>query len=152
MDWLYRSLSNKNNNHGRPEFRVPYSMVGAILLPIGLFWYGWVAKVTGPWAVVDIGASVFTPGSMVFSQGLLAYELDEFGKYGAWANAASRVGSNSMGFILPTFGPQLYEKLGFGWGNSLLDFIWIVSGGPICFVLYYWGERIQTEDGSPPNN
>ncbi|KAF7907834.1 hypothetical protein EAE99_011904 [Botrytis elliptica] len=143
MDWLYRSLSNKNNNHGRPEFRVPYSMVGAILLPIGLFWYGWVAKVTGPWAVVDIGASVFTPGSMVFSQGLLAYELDEFGKYGAWANAASRVGSNSMGFILPTFGPQLYEKLGFGWGNSLLDFIWIVSGGPICFVLYYWGERIR---------
>ncbi|TGO21131.1 hypothetical protein BPAE_0238g00020 [Botrytis paeoniae] len=157
MDWLYRNLSNKNKNHGRPEFRVPYSMGGAILMPIGLFWYGWVAEVTGPWAVVDIGASVFTLGNMVFSQGLLAYQLGEFGKYGASANAASRVGSNIMGFILPTFGPQLYDKLGFGWGNSLLGFIWIVSGGPICFVLYYWGKRIraigkETEDESSPRN
>ncbi|KAF7866988.1 uncharacterized protein EAF02_009774 [Botrytis sinoallii] len=157
MDWLYRSLSNKNNNHGRPEFRVPYSMDGAMLMPIGLFWYSWVAEVTGPWPVVDIGASVLILENMVFSQGLLAYELYEFGKYGAWANVASRVGSNIMGFILPTFGPQLYEKLGFGWGNSLLGSIWIVSGGPICFVLYYWGKRIrvigkETEDGSSLHN
>ncbi|TGO32489.1 hypothetical protein BHYA_0313g00110 [Botrytis hyacinthi] len=60
-------------------------------------------------------------------------------------------------FILPIFGTQLYEKLGFGLGNSLLGFIWIVSGGPICFVLYYWGERIreidkETEDRSSPSN
>ncbi|TGO50452.1 hypothetical protein BCON_0183g00150 [Botryotinia convoluta] len=143
MDWLYKSLSNKNNNHGRPEFCVPYSMSGAILMPIGLFWYGWVAEVTGPWPEVDIGASVFTLGNMVFSQGLLAYQLDEFGKYGASANAASRVGSNIMGFVQPIFGPQLYDKLGFGWGNSLLGFIWIVTGGPICFLLYYWGGRMR---------
>ncbi|KAF7904023.1 hypothetical protein EAF00_001357 [Botryotinia globosa] len=76
MDWQYRSLSNKNNNHGRPEFCVPYSIGGAILIPIGLFWYGWVAEVTGTWIVVDIGASVFTLGNMVFSQDLLAYQLD----------------------------------------------------------------------------
>ncbi|KAJ8064156.1 hypothetical protein OCU04_006509 [Sclerotinia nivalis] len=49
MDWVYQRLSNKNNSSGRPEFRVPYSMGGAILMPIGLFWYGWVAEVPGPW-------------------------------------------------------------------------------------------------------
>ncbi|TGO12638.1 hypothetical protein BTUL_0085g00090 [Botrytis tulipae] len=82
-------LSNKNYNHGRPEFRVPYSIDGAILMPIGLFLYSWMAEITGPWAVVDIGASVFSLGNMLFSQGLLAYQLDEFGKHGVSANAAS---------------------------------------------------------------
>ncbi|TEY67401.1 hypothetical protein BOTCAL_0127g00150 [Botryotinia calthae] len=156
MDWLYRRLSNKNNNHGRPEFRVPYSMGGAVLMPIGLFWYDRVAEVTGPSGLVDIGASVFTLGNIVFSQGLLAYQLDEFGKYGASANAASRVGSNVMEFILPNFGSQPYDNLGVGWDN-LLRFIWIVSGGPVCFGLYYWGERIrligkETVDSSSQRN
>ncbi|CCD45263.1 similar to MFS mdr transporter, partial sequence [Botrytis cinerea T4] len=148
MDWLYRRLSNKNNNHGRPEFRVPYSMDGAILMPIEISWHGWVAEVTGPWVLVDIGASVFTLGNMVFNQGILAHQLDEFGKYGVSENAASRVGSNIMGFILPISGPQLYDNLGF---------IWIVSGDPVCFVLYCWGERIrligkEAEDSSSQRN
>ena len=119
MDWLYRRLSNKNNNHGRPEFRVPYSMDGAILMPIEISWHGWVAEVTGPWVLVDIGASVFTLGNMVFNQGILAHQLDEFGKYGVSENAASRVGSNIMGFILPISGPQLYDNLGVGWDNPI---------------------------------
>ncbi|KAF7918420.1 uncharacterized protein EAE97_011875 [Botrytis byssoidea] len=71
------------------QTRVSCSMDGAILIPIGLFWYGWVAEVTGPLAVVDIGASVFTSGNMVVSQGLLVSQLDESGRYGASANAAS---------------------------------------------------------------
>jgi hypothetical protein len=76
---------------------------------------------------------------MVFSQGLLAYQLGEFGQYGASANAASRVGSNTLAFILPIFGPRLYSKLGVGWGNSLLGFIWIALGGPICVALWFLG-------------
>jgi hypothetical protein len=40
MDWIYKCLSDRNNSQGRPEYRVLYSTGGAVLMPIGLFWYG----------------------------------------------------------------------------------------------------------------
>ena len=44
-DRIYRRLKAKNNDVGQPEFRLPLMFVGSILVPIGLFWYGWSAQV-----------------------------------------------------------------------------------------------------------
>lgn len=41
-DGLYRRLKKKNNGVGRSEFRIPLMVPGSILIPIGLFIYGWV--------------------------------------------------------------------------------------------------------------
>lgn len=143
MDWVYRSLSHGSGREGTPEFRLPYTLPGMLLMPVGLLLYGWSAERELPWAVVDIGAILFTLGSFVASQGNMAYQLDEFGDYGASAGAASRMLSYSLAFVLPIFAPSLYKALGYGWGNSVLALATLVLGVPVVVALWLWGVKLR---------
>ncbi|XXG95006.1 hypothetical protein Hte_001266 [Hypoxylon texense] len=145
MDVIYRRLKDrpKNKGEGRPEFRVPYMIPGVIFIPAGLFWYGWSAQYRITWVMVDLGAIIFTCGSSILAQSMLAYTLDLFGDVGASANAATRLLSNVLGFVFPIFAPQLYARLDYGWGNSLLAFIFVLLGVPVPLYLWIWGERLR---------
>jgi hypothetical protein len=44
IDKIHTSLSRRNNDDGYPEYRLPLVNVGAILLPISLFWFGWTVE------------------------------------------------------------------------------------------------------------
>ncbi|KAI1420375.1 major facilitator superfamily domain-containing protein [Xylaria sp. FL1777] len=163
MDWVYRRLRERDGviwgrsraptplatsvggklPPGKPEYRVPYMVPGILLMPSGLFWYGWSAQRHYHWIVVDIGAAVFTMGSFMYSQALTAYILDEFKEYGASANAAVRVLSQTLGFVFPIFAPQLYERLDYGWGNGVLAFIFIGLAFPVPWCLWVWGEKLR---------
>ncbi|KAI1373221.1 putative florfenicol exporter [Hypoxylon crocopeplum] len=145
MDIIYKRLRNrpKYKGEGRPEFRVPYMVPGVLFIPAGLFWYGWSAEYRITWVMVDLGAIVFTCGSSILAQALLAYTLDLFGNLGASANAATRLFSYVLGFVFPIFAPQLYERLGYGWGNSLLAFIFVALGVPVPLFLWVWGEKLR---------
>ncbi|KAH9233088.1 hypothetical protein K456DRAFT_1772562 [Colletotrichum gloeosporioides 23] len=120
----------------------PYMAIGVILLPAGLFWCGWAAERGMHWAFVDVGAAIFTCGTFITGSGIGAYLIDEF-KHAASANAAARMLSNVLGFVFPIFAPQLFTTLGYGWGNSLLAFIFMVLGLPAPLVLWFWGERLR---------
>ena len=50
-DRYYRKLCNDNGGQSRPEFRLPVLTIGAVLVPIGLFWYGWSARPSVHWIV-----------------------------------------------------------------------------------------------------
>lgn len=118
-------------------------VVAVLMFPIGLFWLGWSAQAHIAWIMVDIGAFIFVAGDFLGSQASSAYLYDEFTTHSASANAANRLLSNIMGFVFPLFAPQLYERLDYGWGNSLLAFIWIAIVVPIPFVLWFWGDRLR---------
>lgn len=45
-----------------PEDRLPSIMVGAILVPIGIFWFGWTSYASIHWIVPIIGSTVFAIG------------------------------------------------------------------------------------------
>ena len=143
MDRLYASFSARNAGVGRPEFRIPYLLPGLLLMPAGLLWYGWAAQYTLNWVVVDLGVVLFTIGSFTTAQAVNAYQLGEFSEHGASAMAASCLLQNVMGFVLPIFAPQMYEKLGYGWGNTLIALIMIGLGVPMAAVLWAWGHRIR---------
>lgn len=143
MDWPYKYLSMRAGGIGTPEFRLPYTLPGMLLMPIGLLLYGWSAERALPWAAVDIGVIIFTLGSFVAAQGNFAYQLDEFGDYGASAGAASRMLSYTLAFVLPIFAPHLYNTLGYGWGNSTLALATIVLGVPVTGALWFWGKQLR---------
>jgi hypothetical protein len=82
-------------------------------------------------------------GVFLSVQAVLAYLIDEFAEHSASANAAARILSNVMGFAFPLFAPQLYNTLGYGWGNSLLAFLYLAIGVPAPFLLWKWGPRIR---------
>jgi len=118
LDVSYRRMSRKSDGKCVPEYRVLYLVPGIILIYIGLVWYGWFAERGLPWATVDVGTLIFTLGSFVASQAIMAYQLDEFTEFSASANAASRVVSCVLAFVFPIFAPESKGELEYGWGKQ----------------------------------
>jgi MFS family permease len=129
-----------------PEYRVPLFALGAMIAPCGLIWYGWAAENLSHWVLVDAGVVVFVVGGFLDSQALLAYLLDEFKDHAASAGAAERTLAYTMGFTFPIFAPQLYQSLGYGWGNTLLAMITAAVMWPMAPLLWMYGPRIRAID------
>ena len=70
------------------------------------------------------------------------YLVDAFTLYAASAVAANTVLRSIVGGVLPLAGLNMYEALGFGWGNSLIAFISLAMV-PIPFAFYIFGERVR---------
>lgn len=64
-DRLVVSLTAKNGGEAKPEYRLPPIMLSSILVPIGLFWYGWTAETTQHWIMPIIGTGIFGCGMVV---------------------------------------------------------------------------------------
>ena len=47
-DGYYKKMCERNGQSS-PEFRLPLLMIGTLLVPIGMFWYGWSAKSNIHW-------------------------------------------------------------------------------------------------------
>jgi len=71
------------------------------------------------------------------------YLVDAFTLHAASAMAANTVLRSVFGGILPLAGLSMYDKLGLGWGNSLLGFIGIAVI-PVPIIFKFYGERIRT--------
>lgn len=143
QDRIYRALKARNNGVGKPEFRVPLMVPGALLVPIGLFWYGWSAQAHVFWLMPDIGAAIFAAGVIIGFQCIQTYIVDSYTRYAASAVGAATVLRSLAGFGFPLFAPYMYRALGTGWGNSLLGFIAIALGFPAPVLLWLYGEKLR---------
>lgn len=144
-DAIYRRLKRRNGDVGRPEFRVPLMIPGGILVPVGLFWYGWAAQAKTHWIVPDIGVAIFCAGTIIGFQCIQTYIVDAYTQYAASAIGAATVLRSLAGFGFPLFAPYMYEALDYGWGNSMLGFIAIGFGIPAPFLLWTFGERLRAK-------
>jgi MFS family permease len=77
-----------------------------------------------------------------------AYVMDSYSQHTASAMAAAQLLRSIAGFAFPTFGPILYDKLGYGWGNSILTFAFIAIGVLAPWFLWKFGARIRAK-GKP---
>ncbi|KAI4599313.1 hypothetical protein KJ359_002272 [Pestalotiopsis sp. 9143b] len=59
---VYNRLLAQNGGIPEPEFRLPSAVMGALLVPIGLFWFAWSAYPWVHWIVPIIGSGVFGMG------------------------------------------------------------------------------------------
>ncbi|KAL5119795.1 hypothetical protein ACEQ8H_002401 [Pleosporales sp. CAS-2024a] len=142
-DVLYRRLKKKNNGVGKPEFRVPLMVPASLLVPVGLFWYGWSAQARVHWIVPNIAVVIFCAGVIVGFQCIQTYLVDSYTRYAASAIAAATIMRSLAGFGFPLFAPAMYNALDFGWGNSLLGFVALALGTPAPFLLWKFGERLR---------
>ncbi|KAF9247174.1 multidrug resistance protein 4 [Melanogaster broomeanus] len=144
-DKIYLHLAKRNGGKGKPEMRVPALIFGSFFLPIGLLWYGWSAQARVHWIMPIIGTAIFGFGVMTTALPIQLYLVDTF-KYAASALAAASVFRSVLGFIFPMFGADMYAKLGYGGGNSLLAGLAIVIGIPFPVWIYFAGERIRARN------
>ena len=60
-----RLIEKNHENTGggsEPEYRLPPVILGGILIPIGLFWFGWTTYSSVHWIVPIVGSAVFGCG------------------------------------------------------------------------------------------
>lgn len=142
VDRIYKGLKARNNDVGKPEFRIPSLAVGSVISTIGLFWYGWSIGNTH-WIMPNIGALIFSMGMISCLQGMQTYIVDSYEIYAASAMAACAVLRSLCGFGFPLFAPYMYNSLGYGWGTSLLAFITMAIGWVAPFAFWHFGPRLR---------
>ncbi|KAK2878180.1 hypothetical protein FQN49_001083 [Arthroderma sp. PD_2] len=143
VDRIYKILKARNNDVGKPEFRMPSLAVGSIISTIGLFWYGWSIEGRVHWVMPNIGALIFTMGTISCLQGMQTYIVDSYQTYAASALAACAILRSLAGFGFPLFAPYMYQSLGYGWGTSVLAFISIGVGWISPVIFWRFGPALR---------
>ncbi|KAI3340516.1 major facilitator superfamily domain-containing protein [Ustulina deusta] len=128
----------------KPESRLAPLLFGVLLVPAGLIWYGWSAQFKIHWIVPIIGTSLIGIGTNLVWVPVQSYLIDAFTIYAASALAANTVVRSIFGVVLPLAGQPLYDKLGLGWGNTLLAFIALATT-PLTWLVMKYGERIRLD-------
>ncbi|CBF87203.1 hypothetical protein AN2613.2 [Aspergillus nidulans FGSC A4] len=127
----------------KPEYRLPPTIFGGSMIPIGLLIYGWTAEYRVFWFVPVMGTFFIGLGMITVFTPVGTYLIDAFPMYAASATAANTVFRSVGGALLPLAGPRMYSTLGQGWGNTLLAGISLLMMGMIFLSLQY-GERLRT--------
>lgn len=148
---MFRRRQRQVGPHGHvePEIRLRPLCYCCWLVPISLFWMGWVAYPDiSPWAAIVPGV-LFGMGLMQIFISSYSYVIDSYG-----VNAASCMGTltlvryNVSGAFIHIATP-MYENLGVHWAASLLGFISLgACAFPFLFVRY--GPRIRAMSKTTP--
>lgn len=146
MDKIWAYLKKRaGGSKTAPEYRVPLMVPGAALVLIGIFIYGWTAQGRVHWIGPDIGIAIFGCGIILNTQAIQAYVTESYLGHVASAAAASQFLRSITGFAFPIFAPALYDKLGYGWGNSVLGFAFLVLAAPAPIVLWLFGAKMRAK-------
>lgn len=134
------------------EGRLYYVCIESILLPIGLFWFGWTSYPSVPWIVPTIAIGCAGMGIFSIYLATFNYLADTYHRYASSAIAAqsfckfpssdlicvlgSRLiefsGRNLLGGVFPLVTAAMFTNLGYPEASSLLG--GIVSPD-LCFML-----------------
>ncbi|KAF7539189.1 hypothetical protein G7054_g2375 [Neopestalotiopsis clavispora] len=127
-----------------PEDRLAFiiTVPGALAFPAGLFIYGWTIEARMHWIVPQIGTAITGFGSILIFISIQTYLVDAFVPYAASAIGANAVLRGTAGAFLPLCGLGMYDKLGWGWGNSVLGFV-ALAFAPLPWIFGVYGARIR---------
>lgn len=139
-DRMVKKMSAKGEM--KPEYRLPPLMPGSLIIPIGLFWYGWSADKGIHWIMPIIGTLLVGLGLLATFMPIQTYLVDAYNIHAASAIAANTVLRSLVGAFLPLAGPDMYAALGLGWGNSLLAFL-ALALSPLSWIFFKYGEQIR---------
>jgi multidrug resistance protein len=142
IDTVYKSLTAKNNGKAKPEFRLPLANIGAVFIPVSLFWFAWTVEKHAHWFASISGTFFYGIGQVMILNCTQNYFIDSFEQYAASAIAAGAVFRSLVGGIIPLGAPALFEKLGYGWGISVFAFVSLLLA-PAPLMFYVFGERIR---------
>ena len=138
-------FARKLAKHGRvvPEERLVPMMIASVLLPIGLFWFGWTSKPSISWVPQVIAGVPMGMGILViFMQGL-NYLIDVYMMTANSAIAANTLIRSCVGGGFPLFATAMYNRLGVDWASSVLGFI-TVAMIPIPILFFIYGAKIRS--------
>lgn len=76
------------------------------------------------------------------------YMVDAYTIYAASALAANTAVRSAVGAVLPLAGQSMFDKLGLGWGCSLLAFV-ALAMTPVPWAFFKKGEYLRERFSKP---
>ncbi|GME23584.1 Major facilitator superfamily [Neofusicoccum parvum] len=125
-----------------PEYRLPPTIVGAVIVPIAMFGFGWTTYSSVHWIVPIIFSTLFGIGVICVYSGVFTFLVDCYPLYAASALAANSFARSSFAAAFPLFGVQMYNRLGYQWATSLLAFL-ALAMAPFPYFFYRYGKRLR---------
>ena len=143
IDKVYNKLGARNGDEKpKPEYRLPLANIGAVFIPVSLFWFAWTVEFHAHWAVTIAATYFYGVGQVMIMNTVQNYYIDSFEQYAASAIAAGAVFRSVFGGLVPLFAPAVFGKLGYGWGISVFGFLSLAIA-PAPLLFFYFGERIR---------
>lgn len=125
-----------------PEGRLWFTCAQGLLLPIGLFWFGWTCYSSIHWIVPTLAVVAITMGCYSVFLATFNYTADVYRTYASSALAAAGICRNFLAAAFPLVTVQMFESMGFQAASSLLGGVALLLGlGPI--LLIWFGPRIR---------
>ncbi|KAI0371743.1 MFS general substrate transporter [Pilatotrama ljubarskyi] len=140
---LYWRAMDKHGGKTIPEARLYLPMLGGILLPISLFWFGWTSRPPVHWIVPVLAGVPFGFSCAVIMQGLVQYLMDAYSIYCSSAIASTVVARSLVACLFPLISPALYGHLGDAWATSVFAFL-ALACTPVPFLLYRYGSWVRS--------
>lgn len=147
-----------------PEARLPGACVGAVLLPVGLFWFAWTSTPNVHWIVPIIASVPFGAGFLLIFSSMTLYLIDAYELYAASALASAAVLRAIFAAVFPLFTTYMYKNLGLHWAgtreySSLLGHPLIspvvgflsLSCTPMPFLFYRYGYVLRRNSKYAPS-
>lgn len=125
-----------------PERRLYFACVQSLLLPVGLFWFGWTQFPSIPWIVPTLAVGAATMGIYSIYLATFNYLADSYHRYASSALAAQSFCRNLLGGIFPLVTVQLFTNLTFQGAASLLGGLAALLS-IVPWVLVFYGPKIR---------
>ncbi|KAJ5129805.1 Major facilitator superfamily domain general substrate transporter [Penicillium bovifimosum] len=124
------------------EGRLYFVCVESVLLPIGLFWFGWTSFPSVPWIVPAMAVGCATMGIFSIYLATFNYLADTYHRYASSAIAAQSCCRNLLGGVFPLVTNAMFTNLGYPEASSLLGGLGAVLT-LVPWVLALYGPQIR---------
>ena len=138
----YMRTAEDHGGIAPPEARLKSAMVGAVAVPIGLFWFAWTNYPSIHWVSSVMAGVPFGFGMVIIFLAVTSYLIDAYTIFAASVLAANSVLRSLFGFAFPLFTQYMYRGLGIHWASSVPAFL-ALACLPAPFCLYKYGGAIR---------
>lgn len=138
----YKRAAAKHGGAAPPEERLPPTMIGAVVLPVGLFIFAWTNYPKINWIVSLIFSGALGFGNVMLFLSVTNYLVDTYTIYAASVMAANAVLRSLFGAAFPLFTTYMYRNLGIHWASSVPAFLTLACA-PLPFLFYRYGAAIR---------
>ena len=107
IDKIYNYLARRNDDDGLPEYRLPLANVGALFLPISLFWFGWTVEYGKQWPIPIVATAFFGASQVSVFNPVQTYYIEAYGTMAASALAAGAFLRSIVGGVVPLLVSQM---------------------------------------------
>ncbi|KAL6890878.1 major facilitator superfamily domain-containing protein [Trichoderma evansii] len=136
------NASARRGSPRTPEQRLVPAIVGSVLVPIGIFLFGWTSRKSIHWIVPTIGVSLTVGGFAVLLQTVYVYVGLAYPQYAASLFCGNGFVKEMIAFAGVLWSHPLYHAMGISKSMPLLGAL-CVLGILGILILFRWGDKLR---------